>query len=264
MSIEKKELKKHIKSTLNFEILDSIDSTNLYIKRNLSELDDGFFCVTLNQNAGIGRNGRVWQANEGTCLALSILKKTDTKDFQVSQSSILMGFCVQKTLKTLFCDADFKIKWPNDILANGKKICGILGQSVISADGVSLVLGAGINLSQSEDDFLQAGLTHAASLKMISKEKIEIEKIISGINNLFFESFEILKEAEDLSPFLEEIRENCITLSKHIKIAEHENQREAFALDISRGGHLIVKEADGRISEISGGEVSIRALDGYA
>jgi BirA family biotin operon repressor/biotin-[acetyl-CoA-carboxylase] ligase len=166
---------------------EKLNSTNDFLKDAADGLPDGCAAVTMEQLAGKGRRGHAWVSPKGQMAAFSVLIKNQKAE-RFPVVSLISALAVQKTLKNLF-DADFSIKWPNDIILFGKKICGILCESKITGSGCNTVSGIGVNLTQNPDFFKSAGVPHGASIKMLTGKIPEPEKVIAEVLNTFEEIY---------------------------------------------------------------------------
>lgn len=128
--------------------LESIDSTNEYAKRIAKDVNENVLIIANNQTNGRGTHGRNWFSEEGKNILMSFLIK-DIKDYKsIDGITIKIGKIIHEILSSKF-DLNFEIKLPNDILCNGKKICGILCESSIVNNKVNyLIIGIGINVNQ--------------------------------------------------------------------------------------------------------------------
>lgn len=168
-------------------ILESIDSTNEYAKRIAKDVNENVLIIANSQTNGRGTHGRNWYSEEGQNILISFLIK-DIRDYKhIDGITIEIGKLVHEILSSKF-DLNFEIKLPNDILCNGKKICGILCESSITNNRVNyLIIGIGLNVNQT--NFNEEIENIATSLKNelgqdINKEDL-IKKIYVKINNLF-------------------------------------------------------------------------------
>ena len=162
---------------------DTLDSTNAYAKRNCSLIENQTVIVAKTQTAGRGRIQRSWLSEPGG-LYFSVVLKPKQIDFLPNLTQ-LMALSVCRALRTLHVPA--QLKWPNDVLVNNQKICGILSEAVTSAKGFeALVLGVGINVAQ--QDLSQAGQP-AVSLYMLGVKTTE-EEILSAVLEHFFAQYE--------------------------------------------------------------------------
>jgi birA, biotin-[acetyl-CoA-carboxylase] ligase region len=133
---------------MNFTVryFDSIDSTNTAaLKQARTGADEGLCIVARQQTAGRGRQGRVWTSPPDAGLYLSIVLRPTPEAQQLPLITLASAVAVFDTLGQLDIDAD--IKWPNDILVDEKKICGILAETTETERGFAVVVGIGINLT---------------------------------------------------------------------------------------------------------------------
>ena len=178
---------------LSFEVL---PSTNTYACQNFDTLADGQIVLARTQTAGRGRLKRVWLSAEGGLYFSLVVKPQNFKIDFLGSLTQAMALSVCKTLQELGAKA--VLKWPNDILCEGKKICGILSQAVFKEGRLSgVVIGVGVNIAQSKIDSPKP----AVSLKMISIEakKEEVLKVIINRFNVYYpqvceQGFKAIKE----------------------------------------------------------------------
>ncbi len=215
--------------------LESIDSTNNYLKRIKSEED---LVVTADvQTGGRGSKGRSFSSSAGGIYVSSLRHfPCKTKDsFSIMENAAM---AVVRTLETFGIDAG--IKWPNDIMVNGKKICGILIENTFEGDMVSTsIVGIGLNVN---NDLPEELANTAVSMKQLLG-KSQDKKIIRDklIENMF------------CSYSWQEYVENSIVLGKKILVKAQEKTYEAIAKDILSNGNLLLEGG----SQLSAAEVSI-------
>lgn len=133
----------------------SVDSTNLELKRRLESGDDlpsGFTLIADNQTAGRGRQGKTWYSAAGYSLMFSTIIRTSVPAQQRSQLSLVAGLMICHALDGHTKTAA-QVKWPNDILIEGRKLGGILIEVAELHDQPPLVIGVGINLGIPHDEF---------------------------------------------------------------------------------------------------------------
>ncbi|WP_457569997.1 biotin--[acetyl-CoA-carboxylase] ligase [Desulfurobacterium sp.] len=225
--------------------LETVDSTNEYLKR---ENHKPITVVTANhQTGGKGRRGKRWISPPGKGLYISFLFKKPELLSNIQIISLSTAVAVAKTLNVL--KEGFTIKWPNDILFDGKKLCGILPE----LSGNRLIVGIGINLFHSKEE-LKGTEYPATSLKIsgikFEKDKLTLNLIESVIN--YFErtvngEFEI-EEFEKLS---------VIKPGSRITVKRNSGLETVTALGIDREGYLIV-EKDGKVERLFSAEISVR------
>ncbi|HBT65799.1 MAG TPA: biotin--[acetyl-CoA-carboxylase] ligase, partial [Ruminococcaceae bacterium] len=158
---------------------ESLDSTNRWLKENGNLMPHGTLCWTGFQTSGRGRLGRKWCAAKGQSVALSLLIKPSNK---AALLPLICGIAVCDALQ-LLTGKTFQIKWPNDIICEGYKICGVLCENCLSEDGGYAVAGIGINLDQTAEDFTKSGLPRAGSVRMVAGRAPAPELVVASVMN---------------------------------------------------------------------------------
>ena len=239
--------------------LDEVDSTNRYLKERAGELPHGTACLTGCQRAGRGRLGRSWDVPDGQTLALSVLFRTGG---DVERLPLLCGLAVSVALEAL-TGAAFRIKWPNDIICAGRKMCGILCESSQGETGRFAVAGIGVNLTQTEADFREAGLPHAGSVRMLTGISLSLGETAAAILNEL-EALWDLYAREGFASLRGPYEERCITLGREVRLLSPDGGFLAAgrAAGLAEDGGLIVDTAAGR-SIYRSGEVSVRGVYDY-
>lgn len=241
---------------------DSVDSTNEYIKQRALELENGFVVSADFQSKGRGRRGNSWSTSAGNGLAMSML----IKPYDISTLSCLPlvgALAVQRAVYGL-TGLEAAIKWPNDIVLGNKKLCGILCESVQSGDRelYAAICGIGVNIGQTENEFIDAGIEHATSLYLQSEGKCPTAKefAVSVLNELEPLVDRLIKDG--FSSMIEEYARYCITLGKQVKLIYSEEKVQGTAIGIDAKGALLCN-IGGKFKAINSGEVSVRGLYGY-
>ena len=246
----------------NVVYYDEIDSTNNRAKEaGDNKAPHGTLFVADMQVAGKGRRGRVWQSPAGSSIYMTILLYPEISPLKAPQLTLVMAIAVAEGIKEV-TGLDTKIKWPNDIVVNGRKICGILTEMSTEIDYINhVVIGAGINVNQ--DDFPEDIRKTASSLKMELGKQVKRSELIAAIMKSFEKDYEIFLKTEDLSGLQELYNSMLVNLDRDVKVLEPGNEYEAHALGINKTGELIVRTAEGEEKEIYAGEVSVRGVYGY-
>lgn len=175
--------------------LNAIDSTNSYMRRLSSEenLEDYTIVTAKHQTQGRGQMGTVWSSENSKNLMFSVFK--DTSKFQVEYPfliSMVTSLAILKTLQS-FSITKLSIKWPNDILSEDKKICGILIENVIKQNSLSnTIIGIGLNVNQTEFN----NLPKASSLKLITGNVFDLEEVLFETIKNLKHYFKILKRGD--------------------------------------------------------------------
>lgn len=241
----------------NIKFYQSTDSTNIQAKNHFN-LPDGTLFLADTQTMGKGRLGRSWESGSGCGLWFSILLKPDIALFQTSALTLIAGIAVCRVLCRLGFDA--KIKWPNDIVLECKKVCGILTEASAENNKINyIVCGIGINVNNNNfDDELSK---KATSLFLESNSVTDRYSLLSNILSEF-ELCYIDFLNHGFSFFKKEYTDFCITLNHIVSVIQNNQSVKAKACDISDTGGLIV-DMNGKLTEVSSGEVSVRGIYGY-
>ncbi len=212
--------------------LDEVDSTNNYAK---SLTDDNVLILAELQTQGRGRFDRVWSSEKGKNILLSIRKKFDTNEN--ADSWIMYSVClsVYKTIEDVLHnsgkdDFEITIKWPNDILLDGKKISGIL---IETRDRINFVIGIGLNVNQK---FFESSNLNATSFGYYSLNEISRENIII---NLIIHLEKYFNETDKIKLFNEWKSKNFI-IEKHVKVFIAGKYVDAVVKDILEDGAILV------------------------
>jgi BirA family biotin operon repressor/biotin-[acetyl-CoA-carboxylase] ligase len=156
------------KKVLFFEQLESTNTTAAELAGSGSS---GLVVIADFQTAGRGQYGRVWQARAGSSLLMSVALQPPS---ELRRPVLLTAFAAVAVAEALFelTGMQARVKWPNDLLVRGKKVCGILIENTSST-----VIGLGLNLMQSAQDFANAGLPDATSLAIISERTFDAQSV---------------------------------------------------------------------------------------
>lgn len=228
---------------------DKLDSTNDYLKENYQKLVNNTVISTSFQEKGKGRLGRIWQNKPNKDLALSILIKNNFLDF--NEYSLIAGASVYLTLKELGINS--KIKWPNDILINDKKVSGILCEAISYNQNIECVIvGIGININST--GFNISLKNKATSLLLQTSNHYNID----NIENMLLENFKNLYNKALFSDkeYLEICRKNSYLTNKEIDFIYKNENRTGQVLEILENGDLYVK-SNNEYLQLNSGEVTL-------
>ena len=227
----------------------SIDSTNSYLKENFKSLAEGDVCFSLHQTGGKGRRGRVWQ-DEGKDLLFSILFLEGLNEKLALALPLLSGAAVAQTLVGLGFDP--KIKWPNDVLLNDKKCCGILVEGVSETSIDAIISGIGINLN--EDSFPEDIAYKATSLHIQSGLTYDPKEVLFLFLKEFDELYEDYKRGG--KRYLALIRERFYLLGKEVYLNYHNENLSGTVEGIDDEGSLLLNDGK-KVHHLISGEVSL-------
>ncbi|NJE26094.1 biotin--[acetyl-CoA-carboxylase] ligase [Thermococcus sp. MV5] len=228
-----------------------IDSTNEYAKRIAAHEEEGTIIVADVQETGYGRKFRTWASPQGGLWMSTILKPNTTPE-HIIKLVFLGALAVVETLERLGIEG--KIKWPNDVLVNEKKICGILVEGSFSEKDVYyIVLGIGMNVNNPLPQELVNSSTSLREVLGVKIPIIEVFKILVERLEHWYREFLAAKD----TLILQKWRENAI-LRREVKIITEDKTLSGKALDIDEFGALILELEDGRKKRILYGDVSLR------
>ncbi len=239
-----------------------IDSTNNEAKR-LAETGagNGTLLVTDLQEHGKGRRGRVWSTPPRTAVMMSILLRPDLPPDKVSSVTLVMGMAVAAACGS-YCGVKAEIKWPNDVVVEGRKICGILTEMSSEIGAINyLVCGAGINANITE--FPEELRDKADSLCRITGHPIDRAGLIAECMKQFEYYYEKYLRTGDVSLFLEEYNGLLAGKDGRVRVLEPGNEHDGIARGINEKGELLVELSDGTVEQVYAGEVSVRGVYGY-
>lgn len=238
----------------NLLIYDEVSSTNLAAKEK-NNMPDGTVFVADMQSSGRGRLGRVWESAKGEGLWFSVLLKPDMTPEHVSLITLIAGLAVCETL-----GSGYFIKWPNDIVTDGKKICGILTELSAEIDHVEYVVcGIGINVNNAE--FSEELREKATSLLIKTGKKYIRNHLLADILNCFEVLYDELVK-NGFSSIIERYKKKCITIGKQVSVMGKACPVIGLARDITESGALVIS-CGGKRLEVNSGEVSVRGIYGY-
>lgn len=236
--------------------LPSVENTNTWAKEHLDRFGAFGAVYTTSQTAGRGRLGRTWVNAAGQALYYSCVVREPL--VQPETLPLLACLVTAKVLHGRY-GIDCRIKWPNDLLLNGKKIVGILCEGV--PDKGAWIMGIGINLAQPQSYFDQAGLPHGASL-LTSGVPVRAERdadiLAVDLTEPGFSAVMPRFAKEGIEPFLSDYRTHCVNLGRHVSY----DGGEGTALDVDKDGRLVVSDDATGEHRIFSGEVSVRGVYG--
>ena len=244
----------------------STDSTNTRIRLLAEEgAGDGTLAVADMQTAGRGRRGRTWISPSGMNIYMSLLLKPEIEVNQAPMVTLVMALAIAKGI-TQTTGLEAKIKWPNDIVVNGRKVCGILTEMNLEADYIrSVIVGIGINVNEASlEDFEEDIRTTASSLRIECGEIVNRAELIANSMLAFEEYYECFLKDRSLASLKDEYDSHLISVGKTVRVLDPKGEYEGISKGISENGELIVELGDGTITNVYAGEVSVRGLYGYA
>lgn len=240
---------------------DETDSTNNDVRKLMAEgAGHGILAVADKQTAGKGRRGRTWISPAGANIFMSIGLKPELSPDKASMLTLVMALAICDTIHEV-TGLDSRIKWPNDIVVNGKKVCGMLTEMEAELDCIhSVVIGIGINVNQQEmpEEIRET----ATSLFLESGEKIIRAHIIEKAMEYFEDYYAQFMEKGDLSLLKEAYNARLVNMDAGVRVLDPRGEYEGIAKGINTEGELLV-ERNGETVRVYAGEVSVRGVYGY-
>ena len=255
--MEKKILEKCLNQKLNITIFDELDSTNNYLKKLGSQGEkENQLVIALSQTVGRGRMGRSFYSPNGTGIYFSMLLHPE---FSAEKSLFLTVMAAVSVAEIVmkYNSNDVKIKWVNDIYIDGKKVCGILTEGSINSDKMLdyAVVGIGINVVVPENGFPDEIKGIATAVFPGNTQDYIKEKIVADVVNKFFDMYDGID-----NDYIRRYKEYSYLTGKSINIISGGTTRPATVIDITDNCHLLVKNENDEIEEISSGDVTVRLV----
>ncbi len=238
------------------------DSTNLRAKAAGEQgCPHGTLFVADQQTAGRGRRGRGWESQDGENVYMTLLLRPQISPDKASMLTLVMALSVMEGVWQA-CQVQTEIKWPNDLVINGKKISGILTEMNAEVDYIHyVVIGIGINVNQTE--FPEEIKDTASSLKSETGAQVFRAEMIARILERFEQNYEVFEKTEDLSGLQETYNQRLVNRDRDVTVLDSAGAYHAHALGINERGELMVKTQEGEVRSIFAGEVSVRGVYGY-
>ena len=244
--------------------LEQVDSTNTYLKRRGAEgAPHGLAALAEEQTGGRGRRGRRFESPKGAGLYLSVLLRPDCAPTEAVTLTAWVGVAVCDAVEQA-AGVRPQIKWTNDIILNGKKLCGILTEMSVEGETGAVdyvVAGMGTNVGETAEFFAAAGLSDIATSLAIEGRAVDRNVLAACLlNALDRMAKEFPREKEK---WLKKYRADCLTPGHEVKLIGPDGERSARALAIDGDFGLTAALPDGTVTTVTAGEVSVRGIAGY-
>lgn len=242
--------------------LDSVDSTNNYLRKLAADgAESGTVVIAESQTAGRGRQGKSFSSSKGKGIYLSaLLYPQETTPEQLASLGGMVASAVWGAVKNA-CGVSCGIKWVNDLTLGTKKLCGILPETSTAGARRYVIIGIGVNVNHTEEDFPPELSDVATSLRIHTGRPHDRNRLAAEIIG------SLDKLAADLPyncrSYLDTFKKNCVTLGKQVRLISPAGESDAYAVGISDDFSLIVRDNDGNEKSIRSGEVSVRGMYGY-
>lgn len=263
--ITKDKIYEHLRTDIfarDITYYDETDSTNTRAKLAAEEgAVHGALFVANRQNAGKGRKGHSWNSDKGTTISMTYLLKPSVDISCVSAITIVSAVAIARAFDRVK-GLKPQIKWPNDVLSNGKKLVGILTE--MSSEGLDInyvVVGIGINVYNSQ--FPEDIADKATSIFIENGEGYDRSRLIAEISNEFEVLYNEFVKNKNLEFIVDEYNSYLVSKDRQVYVIEGDKRTEYTALGLSPDGGLLVKDEQGATHNIISGEVSVRGIYGY-
>jgi len=244
----------------NIYCFDTIDSTNTKILQLAKEgAAEGTVVQAEYQSTGRGRLNRPWIAAAGENILFSLLLRPerDVEDVQkitLAFASTLLG-TLRRAIPSLRKNAVLEVKWPNDILINQHKVCGILAESVLQDKKISaLAIGIGINVNTPQSRMPDEIRETATSLIEFSRKPVDRENLLVKILSQFEKEYGKL-DRNNYEGIVDTWKKSCRQLGSPIIVITSEGEIPAILVDVNETGQLIYKTSDGQLRTLIAGEI---------
>lgn len=241
--------------------LEEVESTNTYAKDIAKDgAKHGTVIIADKQSAGKGRLGRSFTSPAGKGIFMSIVLRPDIEADVASRLTLVAAVAVRRAIKKV-CGLETGIKWPNDIVADGKKVCGILTEMATELEKVKyVILGIGVNvLNESFEEELS---NVATSIYMLTGKKYDKELFVQEILSEFTICYDKFIEIKDLTGIKQDYDACLVNIHKTVKVINGNTVFEGICRGIGNEGELLVETGKG-VQKIISGEVSVRGVYGY-
>ncbi len=243
---------------------DVLDSTNKKAKELASQSCENGTLITADaQMAGVGRRGRTWSSEKGAGIYMSMVLRPQIEIAAVSMLTLVAAMAVAKAFEQLgiFSETTPCIKWPNDIVLNKKKICGILTELHLDKNKMdSVIIGVGINVSN--QCFPEEIKETASSIFLETGKQIDKNLLVESVWNSFSVYYERFLNTQDFSLLKKEYEMYLLNQGQRVTVLDPVGEYEGIAIGITNKGELLVDTVEGK-KTVSSGEVSVRGIYGY-
>ncbi len=231
-------------------IMDSVSSTNTWLKEHADQLSDSTVLIAREQTKGRGRSERRFHSAKGKGLYLSVLLKHTPASFAFTRMTALSALAVQKAIWEC-CQLNTQIKWVNDIIYQGHKLAGILCEALYEGTKLkAFIIGIGINV-------------YSQSFPAMDNQPGAIEDYalfppsIDALTLTLLQQLQACLQAKNEKQLLTDYRQHSCILHKPILVKDGRARYEAYACDIDEDYALII-ETKGKKKKLQSGEISIR------
>lgn len=234
-----------------------VDSTNKWAKELATYgADEGTVAIAETQMKGRGRLDREWISPTGG-LWFSLILRPKLNPTEAVKLTLVAGLAVAKVLREMF-DLKTETKWPNDVLVNGRKICGVLAEMNTTGETVSfVVVGVGVNVNFDVENVFPEQLKKVStSLEKELGRKVKLENLFRTLLEQLESLYELLIK-EGFNPILDEWKTYAGFLGCKVEVTGPTGKMSGLALDVDHEGALVLRLEDGTVKRVFVGDVSV-------
>jgi BirA family transcriptional regulator, biotin operon repressor / biotin---[acetyl-CoA-carboxylase] ligase len=235
----------------------SVSSTNDFAYRlAMQGEDEGALVIAEQQKRGRGRQARVWDSQFGKGLWFSIIMRPDLPSSKSGLIPFLAGLSVLIAVQNI-TGLHLDLKWPNDIIINKKKCCGILSEVNFNNSKIDfIILGIGINVNHNHGDWHEQVNKVATSLRIEKKERINRSELLNEVLCQLELHYEDVKK-NGFDGILDQWKKNCSNFKKTITVVQEDTEISGTFFDLDEKGCLLMEVKDGKTIKIVAGDVLI-------
>lgn len=239
-----------------------LGSTNAQAKIEAEDgAPHGTLVVTDMQTAGRGRRGKQWSSPAATNLYFSIVLRPQLSPNKAPMLTLVMAHSVAEGIRRI-TGLSAGIKWPNDIVISGKKVCGILTEMSAEPDYIQhVVIGVGVNVRKQAFEGELA--RRACCLEQECGFQVSRGALLAVIMEQFEKDYECFMQSEDMSGLMESYCNLLVNRGREVCVLDPAGEYRGVSRGITPGGELLVELPDGRVRQVYAGEVSVRGIYGY-
>lgn len=237
---------------------DTVDSTQIlahgYVREGTA---NGTVVIAEEQTAGRGRMLRPWESTAGKGVWMTVILKPDVPPHQAPQFTLVAAVAIVNAMKALYPELAPEIKWPNDILLNGRKCTGILTEMVAEADVVqALLIGIGINVNQKMEDFPEELQTIATSISAELGRDVDRAEFVAKVL-YYLEAYGNQYVKNGFSQIKALWEEASATIGRHVRATTLREVIEGVAVGITEAGVLEIKTASGEVKGVYSADIEL-------
>jgi BirA family biotin operon repressor/biotin-[acetyl-CoA-carboxylase] ligase len=236
--------------------LKNTGSTNVIAAKLADEGEpEGTLVIADQQTGGKGRRGRAWYSPGGTGIWMSLILRPELPMAQAPQLTLVAAVAVSLAL-TEIVGQKAGIKWPNDILFEDRKVCGILTEMNMESEEInSVIVGIGVNVNQELHDFPLELQDRATSLRMVTGQRLQRAAAAQRILEQFEVLYDLFLREGGFAPIRELWKRQSVTIGKQVVAQTPRGVIKGIAVDIDEMGALVLRDEQGQVQKIYSADI---------